>query len=212
MDVTSHQFSYSDLRSNKNLFLITSFLICLFISSYSYAACSSPTANEGAVDYFSAEKIYKVCDGTNWLDYKTDGTLGGCSKEAAIEWDTTESAYKFCDGTNWNKVACASSAVWTNTAGQCSIGYGLSTCSGGVVIDAPCSPVGSACQTSQYFPLCNAVTGGQPYLIYRIECQASGGGGCSTLGTCSKAGATDYFSTDKARVYCDGTNWQVMAQ
>lgn len=43
--------------------------LSLLCPTVAQAACSTPTANAGASAYFSADKKYKFCDGTNWKDY-----------------------------------------------------------------------------------------------------------------------------------------------
>jgi|GEM_PF-6240955 hypothetical protein len=45
-----------------------------------------------------------------------------------------------------------------------------------------------------------------------IECIAGNPGPCPSLGVCNTPRAIDYFPADKALGWCDGANWQVMAQ
>ncbi|MBX3017081.1 MAG: hypothetical protein KF767_04275 [Bdellovibrionaceae bacterium] len=43
----------------------------------------------------------KYCDGTNWVDMMSAGTLGACSNAGRLEWDAGTSSYKYCAGTTW---------------------------------------------------------------------------------------------------------------
>jgi hypothetical protein len=51
------------------------FALGLFAAAPAYAVCSSPAANEGAIEYFSTDDVYKICDGTNWQNWFIDDPL-----------------------------------------------------------------------------------------------------------------------------------------
>ncbi len=50
------------------------------------AACTSPAANEGAIEYFSTANTHKFCDGTNWLAHLPASCTGAGN---ALQWDGT---------------------------------------------------------------------------------------------------------------------------
>lgn len=79
-----------------------SILILLLGAPESYAACTSPAAAEGAREYVSG--TFKLCDGTNWIDFSTDGTAGACTGAGKMDYDDALGAYKFCDNSNWHKI------------------------------------------------------------------------------------------------------------
>ena len=47
----------------------------IFLSAPAYAACTSPAADDGAIQYFSAASPagFRYCDGTNWQDFVPSG-------------------------------------------------------------------------------------------------------------------------------------------
>ncbi|WP_413943026.1 hypothetical protein [Bdellovibrio sp. HCB-162] len=58
----------------RNLFALSIFvLLSLVTGSWTWAACSSPTGNTGTMDYFTAENVFKYCDGTSWVPMKYGG-------------------------------------------------------------------------------------------------------------------------------------------
>lgn len=84
------------------------YVLALVILSYGYSAwsaCSTPTADAGAREYFTTPKVYRVCDGTNWVDFYTNGTMGVCAAglNGTLEYDTGGTTFKYCNGTNWIK-------------------------------------------------------------------------------------------------------------
>ena len=72
----------------------------LTVSAAAYAACTSPAAAAGAIEWFSATTQYKLCDGTNWNVIELDtANLGACTTSAAREYDTSSNVYKVCNAT-----------------------------------------------------------------------------------------------------------------
>lgn len=70
------------------------FVISLFLGKLQvWAACTAPAANAGAIEYFSATKETKYCNGTNWVPTKYGGikTVGSLS-------GGTLGTYAFTDG------------------------------------------------------------------------------------------------------------------
>ncbi|MGZ9108440.1 MAG: PE-PGRS virulence associated protein [Micavibrio sp.] len=62
------------------IFLALFFLSGSFLfSSQAHAACATPTANAGALEWFTADTKFKYCDGTNWIVVGSAGlwTLNG---------------------------------------------------------------------------------------------------------------------------------------
>ena len=53
--------------------------LAFFMPQAARANCTSPDAKEGTQEYFSAEKIFKFCDGTKWVSFATasPGSGGG---------------------------------------------------------------------------------------------------------------------------------------
>lgn len=66
---------------SRTLFFTGLAVLCplLFFIDATSAACSMPNANAGAREYFTSENRMKYCDGTNWVDMMSAGTLGACS-------------------------------------------------------------------------------------------------------------------------------------
>lgn len=58
-----------------------SFVLCLLPSLKAHAICSSPTANAGAMNYFSATSDIRYCNGTSWVSSK----YGGVSIETTLK-------------------------------------------------------------------------------------------------------------------------------
>lgn len=81
------------------------------------AACTVPTAPEGARNYFSADKKYKLCGRNVWNDFATTGNLTSCSTEGAMEYDAAQTAFKYCNGTTWVRIL----DVNAGTGGACSV-------------------------------------------------------------------------------------------
>ncbi|AZZ36030.1 hypothetical protein CIK05_04230 [Bdellovibrio sp. qaytius] len=54
-------------------YLFIFILSFLFVAENVFAACSTPTASAGARKYFTAEKKYKYCNGTNWYVMQNGG-------------------------------------------------------------------------------------------------------------------------------------------
>lgn len=75
-----------------------------FLGRSAEAACTSPAAEAGARKYFSGPKTYKLCDGTNWIEFKTNTSLAACTGAGKMDWDVARTAYKVCDGTNYIEV------------------------------------------------------------------------------------------------------------
>lgn len=47
--------------------LIFSFFLVLMFPNLLWAGCTSPAANEGEIEYFSAEKTFKYCNNQTWI-------------------------------------------------------------------------------------------------------------------------------------------------
>jgi len=45
------------------------------VSSAAFAACTSPAASAGVVEYFSGDNVYRYCNGTDWVDVGGAGGL-----------------------------------------------------------------------------------------------------------------------------------------
>lgn len=88
----------------------------ILIGSNIWAQCTSPTAEAGARDYFTSNNTYRLCDGSAWVPFYTDGTLGACGANAGqMDWDSGQSAYKYCNGTNWTKIKIPSCTIGTGS-------------------------------------------------------------------------------------------------
>jgi hypothetical protein len=61
--------------------------VCLS-SSTSYAQCSGPAANAGAREWFAGDSNYRLCNGSDWVDFAC-GRVGGCTPTSV----TYESEY-----------------------------------------------------------------------------------------------------------------------
>ncbi|MBA4174020.1 MAG: hypothetical protein C0511_15520 [Hyphomicrobium sp.] len=102
------------------IFLFTCAFHFILLPAIALADCTGPAGVAGAREYFAGDNTYKLCNGTDWIDFAIDGTLGACSSVGTTDYDATESAYKFCDGATWQKVACASGAGCCPDLGPCS--------------------------------------------------------------------------------------------
>ncbi len=129
------------------------------------ADCTSPNEPEATIEYFSADKTYKYCDGTNWIDMSGGcGTLGGLTdvvitspadgvaliyENASGNWidsgcDTTPNGFDFADSFDVTLDALESSNIIQITGINCAATVAISgdgspkfrTCS-----DASCSTV-----------------------------------------------------------------------
>lgn len=101
-----------------------------FISLRAFGACSSPAAQAGAIEYFTASSQYKLCDGTNWAVIELDTTdLGYCNSQQAKgrKYDSLTKAPKVCNGTNYVGAKCTSQSV---------AGYNSCTTSGEIRLKA----------------------------------------------------------------------------
>jgi alpha-tubulin suppressor-like RCC1 family protein len=60
-------------RASFLLLLICSILlfVCAIVPSKAHAACTSPAAAAGAIEWFSSTSEYKLCDGTSWAAFDT---------------------------------------------------------------------------------------------------------------------------------------------
>ncbi|AZZ36029.1 hypothetical protein CIK05_04225 [Bdellovibrio sp. qaytius] len=65
---------------NRTLFSLFFLITFLFCTESVFAACSSPTANAGAREWFTSVRKLKYCNGTNWVSMQ----LGGISAAATI--------------------------------------------------------------------------------------------------------------------------------
>jgi hypothetical protein len=95
--------------------------VFLFAPRPAQAACTSPPADAGGLEWFPGTSQYKLCDGTTWNVIELDTTsLGACSPGANREWDATTKAFKVCDATAaYKKINCKSQAG--GTPSYCSI-------------------------------------------------------------------------------------------
>lgn len=97
----------------RHLVLSSLISLLLFHTIPAFAACTSPAASAGTLEWFSGTSEYKLCDGTNWDVIVLDSVgLGACSPVANRQWDATLKAYKYCDGTgNYRRVNCLESGL-----------------------------------------------------------------------------------------------------
>lgn len=83
------------------------FSLLLVMAKITYAQCSSPSANTGAINYFGGSTdAYRYCNGSSWVDFPSTTDIGNCSADGEMQYDTSEKAYKFCDGNDVLKINC----------------------------------------------------------------------------------------------------------
>lgn len=167
-------------------------ILLITLSSTVHAAdCTSPSAPEGTLQWFSASSVVKFCDGTNWLD-TSHGSLGSCAGTTAgtINWSGT--VMQFCDGTNWISMKNNSANVGTcSQAGQMSYNPGsnkYTSCDGTNLWDM--SP-GTICTQ-----VVRTTTGGSTWTVpahwnnasNTIQIIGAGGGGGTNGSTSGGAG------------------------
>lgn len=90
------------MASGNKIAITLILLTVIFTVPAAHPACSTPAASAGARNYASSK--LQLCDGTNWLDFITNGTLGACGTAGQLEWDSATTAYKACYATTWNKI------------------------------------------------------------------------------------------------------------
>ncbi len=122
------------------------FAVVLAAANGAMAACATPTANSGALEYFTGTDEYKFCDGATWVAIPVDSTLAACTNTGGIEWDATEKSYKFCDSANYK--------TWGCTPGDC-VSNGLVSHwkldeTSGTLVDSVGSNDGTATNTPTY--------------------------------------------------------------
>lgn len=92
----------------RKLFIAFSIYATL-LPAATHADCTNPDSASGGREWFTAENVYKYCDGTNWIDFSLNNTLTECSNTATLEYDNNLNGYRFCDGTNWRQIGCTAS-------------------------------------------------------------------------------------------------------
>jgi FG-GAP repeat len=109
----------------------TLFLLCLLVSliwspTSARANCTisgqlQPSYPQGAIQWFTSDSTYKLCDGTNWNTINLDTvSQGACSPVHGRKYDPTLKAYKVCDPTsNYKKINCVTGAGGNNGGGYC---------------------------------------------------------------------------------------------
>ena len=80
-----------NIRKNTHLMAITSLMACAVLTGTlakpAHAACSSPTALAGTLEWFSGTTEFKYCDGTNWLSM-AGGTVTWVQSGSNIYYNT----------------------------------------------------------------------------------------------------------------------------
>lgn len=112
----------------KNIFRFH-FISCfafILLSSYAYAACTSPAGVAGSLNYDDSTKTRTICDGTNWknvgeVDYSGSGARtnmqvgndsGSCTsaKTGRLRYNSTSDLWEYCSGTTWKSLFGTGSA------------------------------------------------------------------------------------------------------
>lgn len=95
----------------------------VFTPTTTYAACTSPTGNEGEMAYNSSQNAMQFCDNTEWINMGfTNPTAGtsGCTNpignEAEVIYNTSQNTLQFCNGDVWVNVGDATKPTATGTA------------------------------------------------------------------------------------------------
>lgn len=101
------------MRRSASILLILIFLLSM--AAAAYAACSSPVANAGAQEYFSATKTYKLCDGTNWRDFNCPDTTFTATLKGY--WKFDEASGTPVDQTRNNTTTTVSNITYATTSG-----------------------------------------------------------------------------------------------
>ncbi len=82
-----------------NKFTVILSLVFLFVRQAD-AACASPAANAGQLQWISASSKVMWCDGTSWQD-TSNGTVSSCAGVTAGTKNYASGIFSYCDGTNW---------------------------------------------------------------------------------------------------------------
>ena len=109
--IIGNKVCYRHLFCRQSNIVIFSFIALFLTPSLAFAQCASPTAGNGAIQYFIANNTFRICNGSNWGTIVSAGALTTCSNSGRIDYDTGEKAYKYCDGTNWQEIACTMSGA-----------------------------------------------------------------------------------------------------
>ncbi len=94
-------------------FLCAAIILAISSTAVSvHAACTSPSASDGAKEWDTGTANYKICINSTWVFYTKAAIAGNptCSLAAQIDYDTSGNYYQLCDGTNWYKVDSSSSS------------------------------------------------------------------------------------------------------
>lgn len=90
-------------------FILLALFVAGFPASSAYAACTSPTAADGAKEWFSGDNTYKYCIGSTWIAVTEAGNLTACTTAAEWDYDSGQTAFKQCRASVWRKVGCIAS-------------------------------------------------------------------------------------------------------
>lgn len=102
----------SGLRRKLFLFIVVGFS---FLTIESNAACTSPAGVAGSRQWFSADNVYRLCNGTTWEGIVTGTSIGNCSRSGDIEYNSSQKAYGVCDSTNYKQMSCRAASTVTVT-------------------------------------------------------------------------------------------------
>jgi hypothetical protein len=206
----------------------SAFFIVLLLSGFNLvclpalAACSSPAASEGAIEYFSGSALScspmiggQVCGDPfgSAIASNTTGSSGACATWCETFPTATCCAWSDGDGSCIVYEAAAiepwSSGIISEAANCVTASAGYMLCDGTnwqtvsleIIPAGSCSVAGALeyDAVTKKYKICD----GADY--YPINCV----GACTTYGSCSSEAARNYVASNGMR-WCDGTNWKQM--
>lgn len=106
--------------------ILLRFCLSVFILAASLAAsvsvaladCTSPAAVVGSLEYFTANKAFKYCDGQDWINVSSCTAASTCTSAGTLDYDSGLTNFKYCTGSTWFEVANATTLTACTTAGQ----------------------------------------------------------------------------------------------
>lgn len=125
------------MRVVSSLFMTV--VLCCVGGVAALAACTSPAASAGTIEYNTAGSNYRYCNGTSWVSMAGSVQTTNCSSAAQMYYDSTVHRLIYCNGTKLvyiNTTGTTETACTSPTATAGSMEYNTSTnkfqvCAGG---------------------------------------------------------------------------------
>ncbi len=97
----------------------------------------------GSINYNSGVSRLQFYNGTSWVDFGDNTTLGPCTTAGVFDYDTLNSVFRYCDGSNWRRFTSQVTSMSCSPAGKLDYETATSTfrfCNGTVWVRASYVP------------------------------------------------------------------------